>query len=53
MSKQLKLTLIATGYERIEAASDLQPALTEMLRAYFKHMLPEEHAHDGEDHGES
>jgi hypothetical protein len=52
MPKQLKLTLIATGYERIAEASDLAPALAEMLRAYFQHILSEEHAHDGEDHGE-
>lgn len=52
MARQLKLTLIAPDAERIRVASDLQPALAEMLRAYFQDLLSEEDSHDGEDHGE-
>lgn len=52
MPKQLNLTLIAPRSKCIEAASDLPPALAQMLRAYFQDILSQEHAHDGEDHGE-
>jgi hypothetical protein len=50
MPRQLQLTLIAIDYEQIAAASDLQPALAEMLRAYFQHMLSQEDSRDRQDH---
>ena len=54
MPRQLTLTLVADDFLRIAAAADdIQPALIEMLRAYFHDILPEEECtDDGEDHRE-
>lgn len=54
MPRQLTLTLVAEDSQRIAAAAgDIQPALIEMLRAYFQDILSEEKiADDGKDHPE-
>ena len=54
MDRQLILTLVADDSQRIAAAAgDIQPALIEMLRAYFHDILSEEKINDdGKDHRE-
>jgi hypothetical protein len=52
MKRQLELVLICHGFEEQmseEERERLQSVLTEMLRAYFRELLPKETNTDGKD----